>query len=167
MADGRHLENRYDVIIQRWMFRFGRNSVAKFHRYISIDGWDILLVSKYKHSVKVAYVDFSKASDSVSHEKLFVRIASYGIRGNSLQWLREYFSERTHQTRVGFSLSAVIDLLSGVVQGSGIGPSFFPTLMNWLKYWNALVLQLNYLPMTSNYIWRLLMTVMRPNYRML
>jgi len=43
-------------------------------------------------------------------------------------------------------LSAVIELLSGVVQRSGIGSDpccFFPTLMNWLKYWNALVLQLN------------------------
>jgi len=28
MADGRHLENRYDVIFQRRMFRFGRNSAA-------------------------------------------------------------------------------------------------------------------------------------------
>jgi len=28
MADGRHVENRYDVIFQRRMFRFGRNSAA-------------------------------------------------------------------------------------------------------------------------------------------
>ena len=28
MADGRHLENRYDVIFQRRMFRFGRKSAA-------------------------------------------------------------------------------------------------------------------------------------------
>jgi len=89
----------------------------------SVNDWTLSV--EYKHSVKVAYVDFSKAFDSVSHEKLFVRLASYGIRGNLLQWLREYFSERTHQTRVRFSLSAVIDLLSGVVQGSGIGPSLF------------------------------------------
>jgi len=28
MADGRHLGNRHDVIFQRRMFRFGRNSAA-------------------------------------------------------------------------------------------------------------------------------------------
>ena len=54
------------------------------------------------------------------------------VRGNLLQWLREYFSERTHQTRVGFALSAVIELLSGVVQGSGIGPSLFLSYINEL-----------------------------------
>ena len=28
MADGRHLENRHDVIFPQWMFLFGRNSAA-------------------------------------------------------------------------------------------------------------------------------------------
>jgi len=28
MADGRHLENRYDVLFPQWLFRFGRNSAA-------------------------------------------------------------------------------------------------------------------------------------------
>ena len=96
----------------------------------SVNDWTLSV--EYKHSVKVAYVDFSKAFDSVSHEKLFVRLASYKIRRNLLQWLREYFSERTHQTRVGFALSAVIELLSGVVQGSGIGPSLFLSYINEL-----------------------------------
>ena len=84
----------------------------------SINDWTLSI--EYKHSVKVAYVYFCKAFDSVSHEK----------RGNLLQWLYEYFSERTHQTRVGFSLSAVIELLSGVVQGSGIGPVLFLSYIN-------------------------------------
>jgi len=29
MADGRHLENRYDVIFPQWMFRFWRNSADR------------------------------------------------------------------------------------------------------------------------------------------
>jgi len=29
MADGRHLENRYDVIFRQWVVRFGRNSAAR------------------------------------------------------------------------------------------------------------------------------------------
>jgi len=46
----------------------------------------------------------------------------YGIRGNVLHWLQNFFKDRTHQTRVGECLSDVCNLLSGVVQGSGIGP---------------------------------------------
>ena len=42
------------------------------------------------------------------------------------------FSERTHQTRVGSSLSSTVDLISGVVQGSGIGPLMFLIFINEL-----------------------------------
>jgi len=56
----------------------------------SVNDWTLSI--EYKHSVKVAYVAFSQAFDSVSHEKLFARLASYGIRENLVQWLREYFS---------------------------------------------------------------------------
>ena len=73
-------------------------------------------------SVTIAYIDFSKAFDSVSHEKLFTRLTSlYDIRGSLLEWLREFFRGRMHQTRVGNSLSEIVELLNGVVQGSGIG----------------------------------------------
>jgi len=88
---------------------------------------------QYRHSVTVAYVDFSKAFDSVSHEKLIVRLASYGICGNLQEWLRRFLNARTHQTRVEYSLSSVIKLLSVVVQGSGIGPLLFLSYINELK----------------------------------
>jgi len=43
---------------------------------------DCTLSIQYKHYVIVAYIDFSKAFDSVSHEKRFVRLYSYGVLGN-------------------------------------------------------------------------------------
>ena len=73
-------------------------------------------------SVTVAYIDFSKAFDSVSHTKLLAQLNDYGIRGNVLSWLEAFFANRTHQTRVGMCLSPDETLISGVVQDSGIGP---------------------------------------------
>jgi len=73
----------------------------------------------------VTYIDFNKEFDSVSHEKLLFCSDLYGIRDNLLVWLRRFFSERTHCTRVGASLSSFANLLSCVVQGSGKGSVAF------------------------------------------
>ena len=78
-------------------FRKGRSTVTNLLK--SVNDWTISI--EYKHLVTITYVDFSKAFDCVSHNKLFARLTSYGITGNLLQWLCEFFSERTHQTRVG------------------------------------------------------------------
>ena len=48
-----------------------------------------------------------------------------GIRGDVLKWFQNFLKDRTHQTRVGQCLSVTANLLSGVVQGSGIGPVLF------------------------------------------
>ena len=85
---------------------------------------------QYKRSVTVVYVDFSKAFDSVVHSKLLDKLAACGISGCLLHWIKNFLSNRTHQTRVGMSLSILADLMSGIVQGSGIGPLLFLIFIN-------------------------------------
>jgi len=86
---------------------------------------DWTLTIQNKKTVTVAYIDFARAFDSVSHNKLLAKLYAYGIRGEVLLWLEHYFEKRTHQTRVGDCLSDEATLISGVVQGSGIGPVSF------------------------------------------
>ena len=86
---------------------------------------DWTLTVQRKKAVTVAYIDFSRAFDSVSHNKLLAKLHSYGIRGEILLWLEHFFKIRTHQTRVGDCLSDEATLISGVIQGSGIGPVSF------------------------------------------
>jgi len=62
---------------------------------------DCTLIIQDGHTVTVAYIDFNNAFDSVSHKKLFFCFDLYGIRGDLLVWLRRFFTERTHCTRVG------------------------------------------------------------------
>ena len=64
-------------------------------------------------------------------ERTLVCLYNYGIHGMVL-WLKIFFSVHTHQTRVEFSLSDIAQLLSGVVQGSGIGPLTFLLYINEL-----------------------------------
>ena len=81
----------------------------------SLNDWTLALQDR--HGVVIVYVDFSKAFDVVSHNKLFARLHSYGIQGNLLLWLRNFFSGRSHCTKVGNNLSDFLELISGVVQG--------------------------------------------------
>jgi len=46
---------------------------------------DWTLAVQNRKSVTIAYIDFSRAFDTVSHDKLFYRLHSYGIRGDILK----------------------------------------------------------------------------------
>jgi len=97
-----------------------------------VNDWTLSI--QYKRLVTVVYIDFSKAFDVVSHDKLLIRLntGTYGITGMLLKWLQSFLSNRTHCTRIGSSLSSSAQLISGVIQGSGIGPLLFLTLINEL-----------------------------------
>ena len=97
----------------------------------SMNDWTLSINDK--RGVTVVYIDFRRAFDSVSHRKLIeARLASYGIAGNLLDWLRNYLSGRTHQTKIGTAKSVFAKLISGVIQGSGVGPLMFLSYINEL-----------------------------------
>ena len=57
---------------------------------------DWILSIQYRRLVTVVYIDLSKAFDVVSHDKLLIRLATYGITGTLLKWLQNFPSNRTH-----------------------------------------------------------------------
>lgn len=94
----------------------------------TMNDWSIAI--RDKQSVISAYIDFAKAFDTVSHPKLYVKLQSYGISGNLLKWIISFLSNRTQQTRVGSSLSDSKAIISGIVQGSVLGPLLFVLYIN-------------------------------------
>ena len=66
----------------------------------------------------VAYVDFAKAFDTVCHNKLIIKLRPYGIKGELLEWIKDFLAGRSHRTVVGHSLSDVAYISTGVVQDS-------------------------------------------------
>ena len=52
------------------------------------------------------------------------------IHGTFLSWLSNFVCDRTFQTRINSSLSPPENLLSGVIQGSDIGPILFVIFIN-------------------------------------
>ena len=45
-------------------------------------------------------LDFSKAFDKVAHEKLLLKVHQYGIRGDTLKWIRDFWDNRRKETVV-------------------------------------------------------------------
>ena len=92
------------------------------------DDWS--LSTELGFQTVVVYIDFAKAFDTVSHSKLLHKLYYCGIRGILLSWFKCFLDSHTHQTKVKSSLSYIADLISGIVQDSGIGPLFFFIFIN-------------------------------------
>ena len=73
----------------------------------------------------VIYLDYSKCFDTVCHSKLIHKLSRYGIQGVALQWIRSFLTDRVQHVRINNSLSPPANVISGVPQGSVLGPVLF------------------------------------------
>ena len=78
----------------------------------------------------VAILDFSKAFDTVPHNKLLYKLETYGIRGNMHKWIYSFLCKRHMKVVVDGEHSDEAKVLSGVPQGTVLGPLLFLVHIN-------------------------------------
>ena len=90
---------------------------------------DVTLSVDEGKNVDAIYLDLSKAFDSVPHLRLIKKLKGYGIGEPLITWLSAFLMNRQQFVKIGDSLSRLVDVVSGVPQGSILGP----LLQSWKK----------------------------------
>ena len=78
----------------------------------------------------LAILDFSKAFDVVPHERLLIKLDHYGIRGSTKRWIRSFLTQRHQRVTINGTPSSWEKVLSGVPQGTVLGPHLFLMFIN-------------------------------------
>ena len=82
-------------------------------------------VLESRQEARIVQIDFSAAYDRVNNLGILCKLCSVGIGGSVLSILTQFLSNRSQQVTVDGCRSKLVDVVSGVPQGSVLGQLLF------------------------------------------
>ena len=121
-----HLERNNLICSNQHGFRKHRSCLTQLLSHIDL----ILQNLQNGMDTDVIYLDYAKAFDKVDHQILLQKLYSYGVRGKLLMWINSYLTNREQTVVINGEHSEPAKVISGVPQGTVLGPVMFIMYLN-------------------------------------
>jgi hypothetical protein len=111
---------------RQYGFMKGRSTAMQMLHML--DKWTEYLESGGQ--IDTIYTDFEKAFDKVPHRRLMNKLRTFGLNPKIVQWMKSFLMDRKQCVRVNGKYSRWMPVISGIPQGTILGPLMFLVYIN-------------------------------------